>query len=355
MVKGKLTGVSLFASCGIAETYLWDIGINILLSNEIIERRAELYRKIYPETKVIPGDICDKDIFDEINEFVSDKEIDFLLATPPCQGVSLVGKNKSNEEMLKDKRNFLIFKVVEFIDIHQPNYILIENVPRFLKLLLPYKNRFSKVLEILDEEFSEKYVIDAKVLNAKDYGVPQSRPRAIIKMYKKGLSWPWPQKQKEITLREAIGHLPSLEAGEKSEIKWHNAKWHNEREVLAMRHTPEGKSALKNKKYYPKKVDGSRVRGFHNTYKRLVWDLPCHARTKNSGNIGSHNNVHPGRKLKNGTYSDARVLTPYELMLLNSIPNNWNIPEDTSEILIRRCIGESVPPLLIKKICEGII
>ena len=355
MVKGKLTGVSLFASCGIAETYLWDIGINILLSNEIIERRAELYRKIYPETKVIPGDICDKDIFDEINEFVSDKEIDFLLATPPCQGVSLVGKNKSNEEMLKDKRNFLIFKVVEFIDIHQPNYILIENVPRFLKLLLPYKNRFSKVLEILDEEFSEKYVIDAKVLNAKDYGVPQSRPRAIIKMYKKGLSWPWPQKQKEITLREAIGHLPSLEAGEKSEIKWHFARNHTKEHIMWMRHTPEGKSAFENEFHFPRKKDGSRVRGFPATYSRMNWDKPAPTITIRNDAVSSQRNVHPGRKLKNGTYSDARVLTPYELMLLNSIPNNWNIPEDTSEILIRRCIGESVPPLLIKKICEGII
>ena len=37
-------------------------------------------------------------------------------------------------------------------------------------------------------------------VNAKDYGVPQMRPRAIIKLYKKGLSWPWPKPQKEITL-----------------------------------------------------------------------------------------------------------------------------------------------------------
>lgn len=54
--------------------------------------------------------------------------------------------------------------------------------------------------------------------------------------------------------------------------------------------------------------------------------------------------------MPDGTYSDARVLTPLELMLLTSLPIDWNIPDDTSELLIRQCIGESIPPLLIKKL-----
>lgn len=70
--------------------------------------------------------------------------------------------------------------------------------------------------------------------------------------------------------------------------------------------------------------------------------------------ISSQLNVHPGRKLTNGHYSDARVLTPLELMLLSSLPEDWNIPEDTNELLIRKCIGECIPPLLIKKIVEQI-
>ena len=45
---------------------------------------------------------------------------------------------------------------------------------------------------------------------------------------------------------------------------------------LAMKHTPEGKSALKNPIYYPKK-DGQPVKGFHNTYKRMKWDEPSPA------------------------------------------------------------------------------
>ena len=58
--------------------------------------------------------------------------------------------------------------------------------------------------------------------------------------------------------------------------------------------------------------------------------------------------------MPDGTYSDARVLTPLELMLLNSLPADWNIPDDTPELLIRQCIGESIPPLMLKEIVGGI-
>lgn len=68
--------------------------------------------------------------------------------------------------------------------------------------------------------------------------------------------------------------------------------------------------------------------------------------------ISSQLNVHPGRIKEDGTYSDARVLTPLELMLLSSLPKDWNIPSDTPELLIRKCIGECIPPLLIKKNCS---
>ena len=64
--------------------------------------------------------------------------------------------------------------------------------------------------------------------------------------------------------------------------------------------------------------------------------------------------MHPGRQNEDGTYSDARVLTPLELMLLNSLPDNWNIPDNTPEILIRQVIGESIPPLMIKKLVNEI-
>ena len=168
----------------------------------------------------------------------------------------------------------------------------------------------------------------------------------FLKCIRKGKKWPWPKPQKEITLREAIGDLPSLESGEKSDLKFHYAKVHNDREIECMRHTPEGCSAFKNEVYYPKKKDGSRVKGFHNTYKRMKWDFPAPARTMNCGSIGSHNNVHPGRKLEDGTYSDARVLTLRELFIVSSLPEEWDIPDWPSDAFIRQVIGEAIPPML---------
>ena len=65
MNKKRLKGVSLFASAGIGETYFKNIGIDIVVANELIERRANLYKSISPETDVICGDITDKNIFNK--------------------------------------------------------------------------------------------------------------------------------------------------------------------------------------------------------------------------------------------------------------------------------------------------
>ena len=209
------------------------------------------------------------------------------------------------------------------------------------------------VIEILEKEFSDKYDIDSTILNCSDYGVPQNRLRAIIKLYQKNIKWKWPNKvNKKVTVRDCIGKLPSLESGETSSIKWHFARKHSEKHVEWMKHTPTGCSAFDNKVFFPVKQNGERIKGYNSSYRRILWDEPAPTITIRNDAISSQRNVHPGRLLPDGTYSDARVLTPLELMLLNSLPQDWNIPDDTSEILIRQCIGESIPPLLMKKIFE---
>lgn len=122
-----------------------------------------------------------------------------------------------------------------------------------------------------------------------------------------------------------------------------------------MKHTPTGKSAFSNPVYYPQKKDGTKIKGFESSYRRISWDIPAPTITIRNDCIASQRNVHPGRLLLDGTYSDARVLTPLELMLLNSLPADWNIPDDTPELLIRQCIGESIPPLMLKEIVRGIL
>lgn len=349
-INKNIKGVSMFSSGGIAETYLNEIGIEILVANELVEERANFYKHLYPKSKMITGDILDKNIF---NEFVNEsKKINpsFLIATPPCQGMSSLGKK--NYEI--DERNLLIFSVIETIKQIDFDFILIENVPKFFKLFFPFKGKMIGIIDILENLFSEKYIIEHYVINAKDYGVPQSRPRAIIKLYKKNIKWSMPEQKPEITLKEAIGHLPSLMPEEKSKLKFHYAMKHSPMQVEAMTHTPEGKSAMVNEIYFPKKTNGEKVSGFHNTYKRMKWDSPAPARATNNGLISGHNNVHPGRQRKDGTWSDPRVLSLLELFIVSSLPENWNIPTDCKESLVRLLIGEAIPPLMLKEVLSKI-
>ena len=355
MKRNRLKGVSLFSSAGIGETYLKDVGIDIVVANELIKRRANLYQSVYPDSKMICGDITKENVFDNIIES-SPTKVDFLLASPPCQGMSVAGKNRNQTAMEQDERNYLITYVVRFIKIKEPTYIMIENVPTLLKLKLNYKSKILTVLEILKEEFGSQYDIDADILDSSDYGVPQTRLRAIIKMHKYGTEWNWPKKgSHKVTVEEAIGDLPSLEAGETSNIKWHFARNHSKENILWMKHTPTGQTAFSNEVYYPQKSDGTRIKGYESSYRRMNWDRPAPTITIRNDCIASQRNVHPGRLLKDGTYSDARVLTPLELMLLDSLPKDWSIPDDTPEILIRQCIGESIPPIMVKKIVGEIM
>lgn len=348
----QIKGISLFSSAGIGELLLKKTKIDIIAANEILSKRANCYSYFYPKCKMICGDITDRSIKNEIINIANKKKVKVLLATPPCQGLSTLGKNKIQKDYELDRRNFLVLEVLDIIDKCDFDYIIIENVPKFIQMYFPFEGEYLLLEEILKVKFSELYNIEVKILNAKDYGVCQSRPRAIIKIYKKSLIWNWPPKEKEKTLEETVGYLPSLEAGEKSGIPWHYAKEHNERAILALKHTPPGRSAIANSVFYPKKEDGTRIKGFHNTFKRMVWDQPCPARTTFCGSISSHNNVHPGRLKADGTYSDARVLTLLETFIVSSIPNDITFPENVSDTFIRTMIGEAIPPRMLMKIFQ---
>lgn len=348
-----MQGLSLFAGAGIGETYLKDCGIHIKTANELLPKRADLYRFFNPDCNMICGDITSNKVFRAV--ISSAVGTQFLLASPPCQGMSIAGKNRHQDSMSTDPRNYLITRVFEAISKLNPKYVLIENVPMLLKFTLPYRGKQLTVMEILKKKFGKKYKIEGKIIDAADCGVPQTRLRAIIKMFPIGTKWPWPDPvAKKVTVKQAIGKLPSLESGETSNIRWHFARKHLDRQVLWMKHTPTGKSAFSNPVYFPQKKDGTRIKGYESSYRRIRWDEPSPTITIRNDAISSQRNVHPGRPLKNGTFSDARVLSLYELFLLTSLPKDWCPPMNTPEILLRQVIGEAIPPLMIKRIVEGI-
>jgi DNA (cytosine-5)-methyltransferase 1 len=345
----NIEAVSLFSGAGIGELCINEVGIRTTVACELLEKRAQCYKHFFPDAKVIEGDIRNSKIKSKIVSSLN-ANVKLLIATPPCQGLSSLGKNKVQHHFKNDERNFLIFDVFDIIDTCDFDYILIENVPRFLEMYFPYKGNLYNIIDIINSKYHNLYKIEAAILDAQFFSVPQTRPRAVIKLYKKNLKWSVPIREKPTALQEAIGHLPSLESGEDSGIPWHYARKHATRQTLALKHTPPGKSALNNTTHYPQKKNGERIKGFHNTYKRMVWDKPAHARTTYCGSLSSHNNVHPGRSLPDGTYSDARVLTILETMIVHSIPLETAFPEWANDSFIRQIIGESIPPLMLLKI-----
>ena len=372
-----LRGLSLFSNIGVAEAYFKKIGIDILIANEIDKLRAKFYQEIYPDTHMICGDITDNTLRKALIAESKEKHIDFLIATPPCQGMSEAGLR-----LEFDSRNQLIYYAIDVIKKIKPKFILLENVPQQLVTKIKFKNRIMLIPEYIKKELEHDYVFNKNTLvMAKDYGVPQLRERNIFLLVRKDLPfvWEFPKKQKEITLRDAIGKLPSLDPllreGLEETIKhfpgyeekkkkglaiskWHYPPTHCWKQVEWMMHTPTGKSAIYNERYYPQKADGTPVKAHHNHYRRLKWDMPCRTITQNNGVISSLACVHPGRPYDlNGDvlYSDPRVLSIFELLIVSTLPTNWPIPLWAKESFIRKAIGEGIPSLLVKKIMLELI
>lgn len=368
----KLVGLSLFANVGVAEAYFKEIGVDMVLANELLPERARFYADTYPHCEMVCGDITNDNIRDVIVEKAKEKNVNFVMATPPCQGMSVAG----NRDPL-DKRNQLIYYAIDVISRLQPDFVLLENVPRLLKTQIKVGDELMYIPQYIKSLLGEAYNFNHETLiKAKDHGVPQLRERNIFLLSRKeyNINWEFPNKEKEITLREAIGDLPSLdpllregitktlavfpEYEKKREAglavsKWHYPPKHSFKHVEWMMHTESGESAIFNPIFYPQKENGEHIVAHHNHYRRLSWDKPCRTVTMNNGVISSLCCVHPGRPYeKKGEvlYSDPRVLSIYELLIVSSLPVDWNIPSWADETLIRHVIGEGIPPLMVKKI-----
>ena len=378
----EIRALSLFANVGIAETFLSQENIDVKVANEIDEKRAKFYTYLYPKVDMVIGDITSKKIKEKIIAKAKKHKIDLIIATPPCQGMSTAGKKDKN-----DARNTLIQHAIDVIKEIQPSYVFLENVSEQLVTKIKYNDEETLIPDYIKEELSDIYNFNKNfIVNAVDYGVPQTRERAIMLLTKKSKDFVWdfpPKSKKIVTLKDAIGDLPSLDpelydlpydkqlkifpeyekkkqAGLKIS-KWHYPPRHIYRQVYSLMHTPTGQTAFDNiDKFKPRKKDGTYVKGFKNTYKRQSWDKPGYTITMYNRTIGSQNNVHPGRlvgKDKEGynIYSDARVLTIYELIILSSLPKDWNIPNWASDHFIRQVIGEGIPPLLVQKIMHNLV
>ncbi len=381
--KNPLTYVSLFSSAGVGCYGFKLEDFECIATNEIIERRLNVQKhnnKCRYETGYIADDILKEETKDKIRKELEFwkmkhgvKELDVLISTPPCQGMS-VANHKKGDELA---RNSLVVESIKIVKEMRPKFFIFENVRAFLNsLCTDIDGKDKKIREAIELNLGGKYNIHYQVINFKDYGNPSSRTRTLVIGVRKDLQeiTPlefMPELQKERTIREVISSFPSLKImGEvdKSDI-YHNFRPYAKHMLSWIEGTKEGESAFQNKdpKRRPHKVVNGEI--ISNTeknadkYSRCFWDKPGVCIHTRNDILASQATIHP---------TDNRVFSIRELMRLMSIPNSFkwtNVPEQElnnlpleqkqkflkkEEMNIRQSLGEAVPTTIFQQIAERI-
>lgn len=421
--KAHKIGISLFCSSGIGDLGLQANDIDVVVANELIGERAQLFLNNYPNAKMFNEDIwqCKDKIVKYYKEnFLENPYV--ILATPPCQGMSSNGMGKMLSDLRKgirkefDSRNQLIIPAIDIINELQPEWVIFENVPNMNNTIILDKN--GQPINIIEYIFQnlKGYVGRPEVVNTADYGIPQIRKRLITILSRTESAKAYFNKnnsflpdtthnengdsshKKWLTLRDAIGNLPPLDAIEGKNDRtdfnqFHRVPIMDPKKYEWIRNTKEGDTAFNNQcinpncmyqgntKHGTKYVDGINkfktetplycekcgsllprpstvdkktgklriMKGFTSAYKRMNWDIPASTLTMNFPYVSSDNKVHP---------SQNRTLSIYEAMVLQTISEyNFSFIDGdkyVSDSLVIESIGESVPPRLIDLIIRNI-
>lgn len=377
----KLTYISLFSSAGVGCYGFKTTGFECVATNELIQRRLEVQKfnkKCKYESGYIQGDILEQDTKDKIYKELEYwkkncglKDLTVIIATPPCQGMSVANHKKKDEQ----GRNSLIIESLKIIKEIKPLFFVLENVRSFLSTICTDSDGVNKkIKEAINNNLNSDYDIHFEVLNFKNYGSNSSRTRTVVigvrKDIKKNAKDFFPDYVEEKTLRDVIGHLPSLKKmGEISEDIFHSFRKYSPEMRRWIELLKEGENAFDNKDecrlphYYR---DGKKIitkRGNADKYRRQIWDkvAPC-IHTRNDI-LASQNTIHP---------ADDRVFSVREVMLLMTIPYEFKWSKESIEELnslsatdkanfiskndinIRQSIGEAVPTVIFKQIASKI-
>ena len=196
----EFTAVSLFCGAGGLDIGFERAGFKTIWANDFDSDACKTHER-WSNAKVVCGDIA-KISADDI------PATDVILGGFPCQGFSLSGPRK-----IDDSRNVLYQHYVRIVKAKQPLMFVGENVKGLLTM------GGGQIIDAIINDFSEcGYNVYYKLLNAKNYGVPEERERVIIVGFRKDLgiksfAYPAPRGYK-ITLREALKNIPAPTPGE---------------------------------------------------------------------------------------------------------------------------------------------
>ena len=291
--------VSLFSGAGGLDLGFVMAGHEIIWANDLYEDAVETYRH----------NIGDHIVCEDISK-IDENDIpdcDIVIGGFPCQGFS-VANTKRHED---DERNELYKQLIRVIKAKKPKFFLAENVKGLTNLAK------GKVFEMILEDFeSMGYVVKHRILNAADYGVPQTRQRVIIIGVRNDIDfeYEYPEPTHD---KDGKGGLP---------------KWVSVGEAMSVIADPDQPNNLPNHEYSKYKLNFNGYLG----HRQLDPDKPAPTVTARGDNKGGVVILpHP-----NGT----RRMSCRELAAVQSFPLDYEFSGNRSSVY--RQIGNAVPPLL---------
>lgn len=351
----KLNCVELFAGAGGLGKGFSDAGFNIVVANDIWPVVEDTYLSNFPNSKFITKDISlltGKELLQDTG--LSNNDIDVIIGGPPCQGFSTLGKR-----FIDDPRNKLFKDYIRIVGEIKPKVFVMENVSGIMNM------QKGKVLQEILKSFNEiGYKVEVQLLNAANYGVPQTRTRAIFigTRLNTEIIFPEPTINSAVdmlSLWDAISDLPQDDEKELNEyaippqnnyqkimrkntekLELHIPSKHGENSRKMMTFIPTGKSVWEVENI-PENLKPKS--GYGNTYARLDPTEPGMTITRNFSCISSSRCIHP--------YLN-RGLTAREAARIQSFPDDYKFSGSKTDIHLQ--IGNSVPPILAYNIAETI-
>ena len=380
--NGDLTYISLFSSAGVGCYGFLQEKYHCILTNELLERRLAVQRynhKCDYDTGYIGGDISLEEtknkIYQEINRWkaIGNDKVDVVIATPPCQGMSIINQKKNDNDY---NRNSLVVQSIKMIQKIKPRFFVFENVPKFLNTVCEAPDGTPKAIsQVITEELSDLYSFVWRVINFRHYGSNSSRERTLVIGVYKSLADNispidlFPHYREDKTIRQVIGDMRKLDWGEfDPQDFYHQFRTYEERMLPMVEHIKEGKSAFDNPpEYLPAHEENGElvlnVKKSNSKYTRRLWDEVCPTIHTRNDLLASQNTIHP---------SENRVYSIRELMRLMAIPESFRWVDMSLEELnalsdcekrsvlkreepnIRQSIGEAVPTQVFREIASNI-
>ncbi len=321
----ELLSIDIFSGIGGLSEGMHQANFKTQLAFELDNIASKAYRLNHPNTTVVSKDIRNVSIA-EIKNKLKGKKIHLLAGCPPCQGFSSI-RRLNRMKPIADERNNLIMEYVRVVQALKPHTIMMENVPGLI-----HYDLFKKALRVL-KRTGYKW-IDYKVVNVKDYGVPQSRKRLVLVGSRLGEIKVAEATYERKTVRQTIGKLP---LPENSKDPLHKIfPIHTPQVQKRIEMTPKNGGSRKDlpKKYLLKCHQDENI-GFNDVYGRLRWDDYSTTITGGCLNPSKGRFLHPEQN---------RCISAREAALLQSFPIDYKFPLDASRTNLALMIGNALPP-----------